>query len=337
MKTLFSRTLSGNAEIRRIEMLYQRLPSGAVAALIGIFLCFVVLFGTIGLETLKGWTAYMLSVWAVRIWTRHMFGKAHLESGSIHRWEWVLAGGAFLTSLGWAALLGPLYPPPTNPDAQTFIMLAVIVIVFTGAVVLAMSNIAFWLFIIPVLLPLIATNAFDVGHHAPWALTVVAGCVAVLILVQRTLYRSSIDNLKRSTEAESLLAEQQAIFESSPVGIVVIDNKQVLKCNARLAEMLGRRIQDLSTTLLHEHFVSKEEADQFFADRANAFDKGHLAQGMYRLRRADGSELWAEFSGRKMPGGPSNSVWMIADVTLRVASDRRSPQRDPVATKEARR
>jgi PAS domain S-box-containing protein len=154
-----------------------------------------------------------------------------------------------------------------------------------------------------------------------------------LILVQRTLYRSAIDNLKRSTEAESLLAEQQAIFESSPVGILVIDNKQVLKCNARLAEMLGLRIQDLTTDSLHRHFVNKEEADQFFTDRASAFDKGRLAQGMYRLQRADGSQLWAEFSGRKMPGGPSSSVWMIADVTLRVANDQRSPQRDPSATK----
>jgi PAS domain S-box-containing protein len=334
MTSLFSRKLSNDAEVRRIEMLYQRLPSGAVAALIGVFLCFVVLFGVIGLETLKGWTAYMLSVWAVRIWTRHMFGKADLKSGSIRRWEWILAGGAFLTSLGWAALLGPLYPPPTSPDAQTFIVLAVVVIVFTGAVVLAMSNISFWLFVLPVLLPVFANRTIGFGHQAPWVLPVAVGCVAILILVQRTLYRSAIDNLKRSTEAESLLAEQQAIFESSPVGIVVIDNKQVLKCNARLAEMLGRRIQDLTTASLHEHFVSKEEADQFFVDRASAFDKGRLAQGMYRLRRADGSELWAEFSGRKMPGGPSNSVWMIADVTMRVATDRRSPLREPVAPKE---
>lgn len=333
MTTPFFMKLSSDAEVRRIEMLYQRLPSGAVAALIGIFLCFVVLFGIISLDTLKGWTVYMLSVWAVRIWSRHTFGKADLNSGGIRRWEWGLAGGAFLTSLGWAALLGPLYPPPTSPEAQTFIVLAVVVIVFTGAVVLAMSNIAFWLFVVPVLLPVFTNPAIGFGHRAPWTLPVAVGCVAILILVQRTLYRSAIDNLKRSTEAESLLAEQQAIFESSPVGIAVIDNKEVVKCNARLAEILGRRIQDITTASLPRHFVSKEEADRFFADRAAAFNKGRLAQGMYRLRRADGSELWAEFSGRKMPGGPG-SVWMVSDVTLRVAQERRSPQRTLSATEE---
>jgi PAS domain S-box-containing protein len=48
---------------------------------------------------------------------------------------------------------------------------------------------------------------------------------------------------------------------------------------------------------------------------------------MYRLRRADGSEFWAEFSGRKMAGGPTHSVWMIADVTLRVANEQRAQAR----------
>ncbi len=332
MKTPFSRKLSGDAEVRRIEMLYERLPSGAVAASIGVFLCFVVLFDTIGLGILKAWTAYMFSVLAVRIWIWHMFGKADRQSSHIRRWEWVFAVGALLTSTGWGALFGPLYPPATNPDAQIFIVLSVIVISFSGAVFLALSSMTFYLYTIPVLLPAFAHYASGAGQMAPWALTAAAGCIAVLILVQRTLYRSATDNLQRSTEAESLLEEQQAIFESSPLGIAVIDNKQVVKCNARLGDMLGRRIQELTTASLQEHFVSVEEANQFLTDRANAFDRGHLAQGMYRLRRADGSQFWAEFSGRKMAGGPAHSVWMIADVTLRVANEQRTQPRDQAST-----
>lgn len=326
MKTLFSRKLSRDADVRRIELLFERLPSGVVAALIGIFLCFVVLFDITGIESLKGWAAYMLSVLAVRMWVWYVFGKTDFRSEDVPRWEWTFAGGAFLTSLGWGALFGPLYPPANHPDAQTFIVLSVIVITFSGAVFLALSNIAFWLFIIPTLGPALAYYAPAIVHQAPWATVAAAGCLAVLILVQRTLYKSATGDLQRSTGAESLLAEQQAIFESSPMGIAVIDDKRVVKCNARLAELLGRRIQDLTTAALNEHFVNKQEADQFLADRTSAFEKGRLAQGMYRLRRADGSQLWAEFSGRKMPGGPTSSVWMIADVTLRVANERKSQQ-----------
>ena len=332
MNAISSRNLSADAEVRRIEMLFERLPSAVIATLIGILLCFVALFDTIGLETLKAWAAYMLAVLAVRGWIWHMFGKADRQGGTIQRWEWVFAGGALLISVGWGALFGPLYPQSATPDLQGFVMLVVGGIAFIGGIFLALSNIAFYLYIIPVLLAVFAHYASATGHLAPWALPTAAGGIAILILVQRTLHRSAISNLQRSTEAESLLEEQQAIFESSPLGIAVIDNKQVVKCNARLGDMLGRRIQDLTAASLQAHFVSAEEANQFLADRASAFDRGHLAQGMYRLRRADGSEFWAEFSGRKMAGGPTHSVWMIADVTLRIANERRAQQRDPAST-----
>jgi PAS domain S-box-containing protein len=304
-----------------MEVLFERMPSGVVAALIGVFLCCVVLFDTIGLEILKGWAAYMLSVLALRMWIWYMFSKTDRQSISLPHWEWSLAAGALLTSLGWGALYGPLYPPSTNPDAQMFIMLSIIAISFTGAVFFALSTVAFWLFIIPTLLPAIAHHANELVHRAPWAI-IAAGCMAVLLLVQTALRRSATDDLQRSSDAESLLTEQQAIFDSSPMGIAVIDDNSVIKCNARLGELLSRRIQDLTTAKLHEYFVNEQEADQFLTDRADAFDKGHLAQGMYRLRRADGSQFWAEFSGRRMAGGPARSIWMIADVTLRVVSER---------------
>ena len=326
MKPVFSRKLSDAAESRRVEMLFERMPTTAVATLIGIFLCFVILFGIIELDILKAWAAYMLSVVAVRTWIWHMFGKADRQEGGVRRWEWLFAVGAFLTGAGWGALFGPLYPSAAYQSAQVSVLLLVIVIIFIGSFVLAMSNITFWLFSLPTVLP-IALNYMLVGRHPiHWSATGAACSIAVLLLIQRGLYRSTINSLQRSTDAETLLAEQQAIFESSPMGIAVIDGKHVVKCNPRLGDMLGRRIQDLTTASLQEHFVSKEEADQFLADRSSAFDKGHLAQGMYRLQRADGSQFWAEFSGRKMPG-QSRSVWMIADVTLRVASEQRSQQR----------
>lgn len=328
MKPMPSRKLSDAAEVRRVEILFERTPTAAVATLISIFLCFVVLFDTIGLEVQKAWTAYMLSVSAARIWIWYIFGKADRQAASIRRWEWLFAAGAFLISVGWGALFGPLYPPENHHDAQVFILLLVVVVAFIGSLFLAVSNIAFWLFSIPALAPAGLHYILVVPNPVQWLILSAVCCLAVLILIQRALHRSAIDDLQRSTEAESLLAEQQAIFESSPMGIAVIDNKQVIKCNARLGDMLGRRIQELTTASFQQHFVNVEEANQFIADRTSAFDNGRLAQGMYRLRRADGTQFWAEFSGRQMAGGASRSVWMIADVTLRVANERRAHPRD---------
>lgn len=330
MNSIFSRNLSSDAEVRRVEMLFESLPSSIVVALIGIFLCFLSLFDAVGLQMLKAWAAYMLSVAALRVWLWYMFGNAEHRSDSIRRWEWVFAAGAFLTSLGWGALFGPLYPSAAHQDAQMFIALMVVITAFTGSVFLALSNITFWLFIIPTLGPAVAHYASTLGRQAQWPVTAAACCIAVFIIVQRTLYRSTTANVKRSTEAESVLAEQQAIFESAPMGIAVVHDNHILKCNKRLGELLGCRLQDLATETFDAHFVSAAEAEQFHADSTAAFDRGHPAQGMYRLRRADGTQFWAELSGRKMAGATTHSVWMVADVTLRVAGERRAQQRDHV-------
>lgn len=325
MDTMSSRKLSGAAEARRIAMLFAGLPSSIIAELVGILLCLAALFDTISLKILQGWATYMFSVLAARICLWYMFGKTDGQSEHHRRWEWMYAAGAILNGIGWGALFGPLYPPATHPDAQTFVMLSVLVIAFTGAVFLALSDITFWLFIIPVLLPAFAHYALVLGGEAKWTLTASVCCMAALILVQRTLYRAAADGLQRSTEAESLLAEQQAIFKSSPMGIAVIDDTLILKCNMRLGELLGRRIQELTNSPFLDQFVSTAEADQFLVDTTSAFHKGELAQGMYRLARADGTEFWAEISGRTMTRGTTLAVWTIADATARVSSDRRAP------------
>ena len=112
----------------------------------------------------------------------------------------------------------------------------------------------------------------------------------------------------------------------------MLDDKRIVKCNMRLAELLGRRIQDLTGAALPQQFYSPDEATQFLADSTAAFDKGRVAQGMYRMRRADGTQFWAELSGRRMAGSGKRSVWMIADVTLRLANERRARPRAPEAS-----
>ena len=325
----FSEQLGGDAEVRRVEMLFSRLPASIVAALIGIFLCFVILIDSVRLDLLKAWTVYMLSVFAARTWIWYMFGKADRNPRNVRGWEWLFAAGALFSGLGWGLLFGPLHPPSSNPEAQTVIVLLVIIVAFTGSVFLSLSNITFWLFILPTLIPASIYYAAVLGRQLQWPITAAVCCAAVLLLIQRTLYRSLSDNLARSSDAETLLAEQQAIFDSSPMGIAVLADKRIVKCNVRLGELLGRRIHDLATSTLQNQFVSPAEAEQFHLDSSSAFDKGRVAQGMYRLRRADGTQFWAELSGRRMTGTAGPSVWMIADVTLRAANERRARPREP--------
>lgn len=329
MKFILSPTLSEQAEIRRVRMLYARLPTGVASALIGIFLTFIVLFESVNLDLIKAWAVYMVSIVTARLWSWYMFDKADLDAQTVKRWDWLFAAGALLTGLGWGALFGPLHPPANQPEARIMIVLLVIVVSFAGAVFLALSNKAFWLFILAALGPATAHYILVLGPRLSWPITATVCCFVVLIMIQRTLHRSAAINLERGTEAEILLGEQQAIFDSSPVGIAMLDHDHVVKCNLRLAELLGRRIQDLTGTPLRQQFLNPGEASQFLADCEPLLARGKVAQGMYRLRRADGTQFWAELSGRRMANGSSRSVWMIADVTLRVANERRARPRAP--------
>lgn len=328
MSLLFSSQLDRDAEIRRVEMLFAGLSASVIAALIGVFLCLLVLFETAGVALLKVWTGYMLSVLAARIVIRYMFSVSERRIETIRRWEWLYACGAFLTGLGWGALFGPLYPPATHPEAQLFVALMVVITAFAGTVFVALSNATFWLFIVPTLGPAVIHFAGGGGEQANWPVAT-ACCVVVVVIVQRTLYRSTVRSLHDGTRAESLLAEQQAIFDSSPLGIAVTEDKRVVKCNMRLGELLGCRIQDIAGTRLEHHFADAAEVATFLDETLATLDRGQQAQGIYRMTRADGSGFWAELSGHRMPLGTRRSVWTIADVTPRIASETHARRIDP--------
>lgn len=327
MELLFGHPLSEQAEIRRVRMLYARLPTGMASALIGTLVGFMVLFDSADADVLRAWSVYMVSIVVARLWMWNMFTNADLDIGNVRRWDWLFAIGALLTGLGWGSLFGPLHPPPAHPEARIMVVLLVVVVCFAGAVYLALSNKAFWFFVAAALGPASVHFLTTLSTRLQWPIVAVLSCIVVLIMIQRTLHRSALINLERGTEAETLLAEQQAIFDSSPVGIAMLDHDRLVKCNVRLAELLGRRIQDLAGTPLRQQFLNPGEASQFLADCEPLLSKGKVAQGMYRLRRADGSQFWAELSGRRMASGSTHSVWMIADVTLRVANERRARPR----------
>lgn len=313
-----SKRLSDAAEIRRVEALYERLPAGTVTTMIAILAACAVLFDSVSVDWLKAWAAFMLSGAGMQVWLWAMFRSSEKQIATIGRWEWMFSGGVFITSLGWAALAGPLFPK--SQESLAFVSILLLMLGVTGSALLASSKKAYWTFLTVALLPMVAH--FVLLGQSILAIAAGISSLVVLLLVQQSLYQFIIENLQHNAEADSLLTEQQAIFESSPMGIAVISGQELLKCNARLGELLGRSLAEMVTVPFHAHFVSEDEVQQFLNDSEAAFAKEHPAQGIYRLRRADKSQFWAEIFGRRMPGNTGqsgNTVWMIADVTMRVA------------------
>lgn len=303
-------------EVERIAYLFRQVPPMIAASLIGIFLVFVFLFEAVGADALKAWVAYMLSILGIEIWLWQAHRNAAVTLQSARRWEYAAALGALLMGLGWGSLGGPLYPASSHA-ASDFVLLMLVAVAFSAVTFESMSLLCFFAIVLPTLLP----TGLRVLQESPTWLSGPHLAVVVLFGVVLTLQRSQFDivtdNLRRRVQSETLLNEQQAIFQSTSQGIAVIRGGHIVKSNQRLGEILGRRLQDLYALGFAEHFVDRAEFDRTVAESQEAFGRNHNYHGMARLRRANGSEFLAELSSRRMHDDTDDgrSVWLIGDVT----------------------
>lgn len=305
---------------QRVRALYAPLPSSVASVLVGVLVVFFFLMPAGNPDLYKAWAAYMLTTVALRGWIWHMYNESGPEADPL-RWEWAAVATLFLSSAGWGVLSGPLLPD--DPALQTFVLMMVLVIAFAGVVYTAVSPPAFFAFVVPVLGPAIlkfmqkGNPAGSLGSFGP--LVALAACVVVLLLVQRTLERFMVDRIRREIVAETLASEQQAIFEAAPLGIMVIADGQVIKANRRMGELFRHGLEDLSDRGLWQLFADPNEAARFQAQHLLVLAPHKTADGMFRMKRADGTVFWGELSGRITDDG-KRSVWTVADATVRMAS-----------------
>lgn len=305
-------------EAARVRAYYGQMPTDLATVLVGVFCAAVFLFDQVGTDLLKAWAGYMLSIVSLRAWIWYSFHTSEVPDASIGRWENLAALGTFLTGLGWAALVGPLFPSNSHP-AQELVHLLLLTASIAAVIFSGISHRACFAFLLPVL-PLSLLHF--VFYHHQGSIPAMVGAialVAVIVAAQHLVHRVMVENLKRQTETAGLLEEQQAIFESATLGIAIIHNRRILKCNRRLGELLGYGAEALTTLPLEQHLVDKNDLEKLIADSRSAFAEGKPYQTILRLRRASGGEFWAEFSGHAMAleGQSHKSVWLVGDVTLR--------------------
>lgn len=324
MESSAPQALAETLEIERVRSIFDRLPSLIVGVLVSVLLIFVFLFRLIDAEVLRTWTAFMLSTLSLRGWLWYMFRNASLTRETAQRWEYAAAGAGFLTGLGWAALSGPLYPPPPYGAAHTIILLTMVAAAFAAAAFNSLSRLTFWGALVPTLFPLVVRQVYEAQSIFDGTALATIALIGVVLTIHAAQYRMLMENLCRHIESEALLSEQQAIFQSATLGIAVLCDGRIVKCNPRLGDLLGRRIQELTGSTLQEYFVSMSELEKLLADSATAFHRARPHHAIVRLRRADGSEFWAEFSGSTLQDSHEHprSVWLIADVTVRAGYSR---------------
>jgi diguanylate cyclase (GGDEF)-like protein/PAS domain S-box-containing protein len=126
---------------------------------------------------------------------------------------------------------------------------------------------------------------------------------------------------RRQAQAlEQALAENQAIFDRAALGMVVLINRGIVRCNPQMEVMFGYppgSMRGMSTRSWYP-----DEATFHWVGR-------HLQQGLSQqgavthelpLRRADGSLFWARMTGRQLGDSSTlagGSLWLLEDITAR--------------------
>ncbi len=312
---------AGDFHIKRINNLFANTPSSMVSIAIGIVLVALILSIGSSASLLKLWVTYMLSALALRGGMWFMHRSASNNPQSARWWEFGYAMTMFFTGIGWGSLSGPLYPD--SPSGQVFILVLTMVVGFSGAIYSSVSRLSFFMFAMPCVLPSMLRFVWTLDPAAQLTGALAsAGGILVLINVHETLHRLAIRHLRHEVEVETLLMEQEMIFQSVSAGIAVVRDGKTIKCNTRLGEILGRSLKDVQVMPLSAMFTSAEDVQTILAATANTLKGGEPIHALYRMRRADGSEFVAELSGRRMGnerGG--DMIWLISDVGRR---DRRA-------------
>ena len=103
------------------------------------------------------------------------------------------------------------------------------------------------------------------------------------------------------------------LLETVPVGVAVLADGRVARCNARFAELLGYRLEEL----IDKFPAHLREAQQrlFGAARIDGarVEGSTMLEGAAQVRRTDGTPVW--LSARLGVAG-SDTVWTLQDVTV---------------------
>ncbi len=124
-----------------------------------------------------------------------------------------------------------------------------------------------------------------------------------------------ITERKRSEEALRVAhAAQLAIFEAASVGIGILRDGVILRCNRRLEEIFGYAHGELEgkpTRIWYPSDAAYQEGRRIANARI-----GERSRYDLQLRRADGTLFWCRMQARYIdPNSTHGSVWVMEDVT----------------------
>ena len=123
-------------------------------------------------------------------------------------------------------------------------------------------------------------------------------------------------------EIQRLVLEQQALLNNVVVGITIVRERKVIRCNRRFEELFGMAAGEGVFSTIGGMYFTAEEFERSAASYAEIDAHGTHTRAQW-LRRKDGSGFWCRMTGRAVePGVPAKGyVWLFEDITARKRVD----------------
>ncbi len=123
-------------------------------------------------------------------------------------------------------------------------------------------------------------------------------------------------------EIQRLVLEQQALLNNVVVGITIVRDRKVQRCNRRFEELFGMAAGEGVFSTTRSMYFTDEEFERGAGSYAEIDADGTHTREQW-LKRKDGSGFWCRMTGRAVePGVPAKGyVWLFEDVSARKRAD----------------
>lgn len=300
----------------RIAILHRHQASGLVFNLLAAPLMAYVLSLHEPTETVLLWLGLLVATIVLRaLWLARY--KSHADNAaSARRWENVYAAGCFASGCTWGAMFWLFSPHDTF--VILFMNLIAAAFAFTTVATLSASLRSYFALIVPIVLAqLIWLHLYYQGEafgSAP-----LSGVYLAIIAIGLTVYRRALLGAMHDQHvSRALLAEQEALFNNSLVGLVMTRERRFVRVNDAFARIYGftkTELEGQSTQMIYP------DRDSWL--RSVEFAEAGLLTGQVVYEREyqhpDGQTRWLLAQGNLVDHTEPNvgAFWVIADITPR--------------------
>ncbi len=152
-----------------------------------------------------------------------------------------------------------------------------------------------------------------------------ANAVNPLDPTQGTIWVVEDRSEKKSAEEvlHLTLLELEAILENAVVGISMVENRRILRCNHKFEEVFGYGPDELTGCSTRVVFGSDDDWAALGERAYQALADGSVFQGEQLYCRRDGSRFWCRLSAKALEVGKplGKSVWLFEDITQERANE----------------